>query len=91
MEQQDLATRLLTFSKSSLQMHERIIIASKHEKQIRPKKAILCGSLLKVFNKGTVHESWRIPVSNLKTLSGQMIQIKGKNKLTRIILLIKPS
>ena len=37
---------------------------------MRHKKAILCGSLLKVFSKGTVHESRRIPVLNLKTLSG---------------------
>ena len=38
--------------------------------KIRHKKALLCGSLLKVFSKGTVLESRRIPVSNLKTLSG---------------------
>ena len=34
------------------------------------KKAVLCGSLLKGFSKGTAHESRRIPVLNLKTLSG---------------------
>ena len=50
-----------------------------------------CRSLLKVFSKGTAHESRRIPVSNLKTLRGELIQIKNKNKLTRIILWIKPS
>ena len=37
--------------------------------RMRHKKAILCGSLLKVFSKGTANESRRIPVLNLKTLS----------------------
>ena len=41
--------------------------------------------------KGIAHESLRIPVSNLKTLSGKLLQIKGKNRLTSIILRIKPS
>ena len=59
--------------------------------KIRHKKAILCGSALKDFSKGTAHKSRRIPVSNLKTLREQLIQIKGKNKLTKIILWIKPS
>ena len=54
-------------------------------------KTILCGSLPKAFSKGTAHESWSIPVSNLKTLRGKLIQVKAKNKLTRIILWIKPS
>ena len=44
--------------------------------KIRHKKALLCGSVLNVFSKGTAHESRKIPVSNLKTLSGQLIQIK---------------
>ena len=48
--------------------------------KIRQKNATLCGSLLKVFSKGTGHESRRIPASNLKTLRGQLIQMKGKNK-----------
>ena len=38
--------------------------------KIRHKKAILCGSMLKGFGKGTARQSWRIPVSNLETLSG---------------------
>ena len=38
--------------------------------KIRHKKALLCGNLLKVFGEDTAHESRRIPVSNLKTLSG---------------------
>ena len=42
--------------------------------------------VVKVSSKGTAHESLRIPVSNLKTLCGLLIQIKGKNWLTRIIL-----
>ena len=33
-------------------------------------QAILCRSLLKVFSKGTTHESRKIPVPNLKALSG---------------------
>ena len=37
---------------------------------VRHKKAILCGSLVKVFSKGAAHELRRIPVSHLKTLSG---------------------
>ena len=32
-------------------------------------KATLCGRRLKVFSESTAHESRRIPVSNLKTLS----------------------
>ena len=43
--------------------------------KIKHKITLLCGSLLKVFSKGTAHESRKIPVSNLKTLSGQLIQI----------------
>ena len=50
--------------------------------KIRHKIAILCGSLLKAFNKGTAHESRMIPVSNIKTLSRQLIQVKSKNPLT---------
>ena len=38
--------------------------------KIKHKKALLCVSLFKVFSKGTVHESRKIPVSNLQTLSG---------------------
>ena len=38
--------------------------------KISHKKAVLCGSLLKVVSKGTAHESRTIPVPNLKTLSG---------------------
>ena len=38
--------------------------------QIRHKKATLCGSVLKIFSKGTAHKTRRIPVSNLKALSG---------------------
>ena len=38
--------------------------------KIRHKKAILYGSMLKGFGKGTARQSWRIPVSNLETLSG---------------------
>ena len=34
--------------------------------KIRHKKAILCGSLLKAFSKGTAHESRRTPVSSFK-------------------------
>ena len=45
--------------------------------KIRDKKAILCDSLLKAFGKGTAHESRWIPVSDLKTLSEFLIQIKG--------------
>ena len=44
--------------------------------KIKHKITLLRGSLLKVFSKGTAHESRKIPVSNLKTLSGQLIQIK---------------
>ena len=58
--------------------------------KMRHKKAILCGSLLKVFCKGTAHESRRIPVLNLKTFTEELIAIKDKNRLTRIILWINP-
>ena len=52
-EQQDSATLLLTSRKSLLQMPKRIITASKHEKQNQTQKAILYGSLVKVYSKGT--------------------------------------
>ena len=65
---------------------------------MRHKKAVLCGSLLKVFSKGITHKTRRLLVSNLKInlkriadtsrLKGTLI---GKNRLTRIILWIKPS
>ena len=47
-----------------------ILLQANMRNKIRDKKAILCRSLLKVFSKGTSHESRKIPVPNLKTLSG---------------------
>ena len=38
--------------------------------KFRYEKATLCDRLLKAFSKSSAHESRRIPVSNLKTLSG---------------------
>ena len=45
--------------------------------KIRHKKAIPCGNLLKVFSKGTTHETQKIPVLNLKT---NLKQIADANK-----------
>ena len=65
------------FSNTSVDVHEIIVTNARNGKllqanmrnKIRHKKAILCDTL-KIFSKGTAHESRRIPVSNLKTLSG---------------------
>ena len=54
--------------------------------KMRHKKAILCGSLLKVFCKGTAHESRRIPVLNLKTFTEELIAIKDNNFMDKILI-----
>ena len=65
-EQQDSATPLLTFSKSLLEMRETENCKQRWETKLGIKK-LHCDNLLRVFSKNTAHESWRIPVSNLKT------------------------
>ena len=65
------------FSNTSVDVQSIIVTNAQNRKllqanvnsKIRHEKAILYGSLLKVVSKGTAHESQRIPVSNLKTLS----------------------
>ena len=59
--------------------------------KIRQKNVVLFGSLLKALIKDTAHESRWKPVSNPKSLNRCLIQIKSKNPLTRIILMIKLS
>ena len=65
MEQQHSTTLLLTSNKSLLQMRETDNYCKETWETKSDKKAILCGSHLKVFSKDTAHESQRIPVSNL--------------------------
>ena len=90
-------SRTTRFSNTSVDVQQIMITNARNGKLLQAnmrnkiKQAILCGSLLKGFSKGTVHESRKIPVSNLKTLSGKRKIIKGKNRLTRIILWIKRS
>ena len=72
------SSRATRFSNTSVDVQQIIFTKAQKGKllqanmrnKIRHKKATLYGSLLKVFSKGTAYESRRIPVSNLKTLSG---------------------
>ena len=68
--------RAIRFSNTSADAHQIIVTNARNGKYCKQMcetksgiKATLCGSRLKVFSMGTAHESWRIPVSNLKTLS----------------------